>query len=868
MEGLRPRVREIFLSAGEASGDLHGAELVRRLKASLPGTTFTCLGGPALADAGANVLVDNRELSVVGLFEVFRHARVITAGLRRIRHHLTDTRPDLVILIDFPDFNFLLMRIARALGIPVFYYISPQIWAWRRGRVRTLKRLANDMAVILPFEVDFYAGYGMEVHYVGHPLVDVLEAAPSRAQAAELYRRHDDRSLVGLLPGSRQGEVRTLLPILMESAARIGERRPDVDFIIPLAPSIDPGLIDGIIKRWPIPVRTARGDTYGVIRACDLIITASGTVTLEAAILGTPMIITYKLSNLSYHAGRHLIRVDRAGLPNLIAGKLIAPELLQKEANPARLTEEALSLLNDPARLARQRIELEGIRGLLGEPGVVNRVASLVLNRLGAGAKGTELNGSKPALEPDESPHSGSPRAALSSGRAGDHSCSSRPRGDAPLPSWVRTVYGLGWGLIWPQALLYYRLRSLTDGKYASSHLHRMGLIPPDIKVDEPTIWIHALSVGETLSVAPLVRALKQSRPEAGIVFSTATETGQRLARKTLAPWVRSFFYLPHDLPLVMDRLVHRIRPELFIQVETDLWPNLLCALHRHGIVAVLVNGRLSPGSFRSMLATKGPWSRLLKTFQTVYAQSEADRDRYLQLGVEPARLQVTGNLKFDAAPPELLPSEVADLKESIGLPQGRPVWIAGSTHRGEEEPLLRTHAVLSRRFPDLLLILAPRQPGRCPEIMELCRRVGLKAALRSRGEIAEGRAVLLLDTLGELGRFYAVADVGFIGGSRVPFGGHNPLEAAAQGKPACWGPHLFNFREMESALADLGCFMRVDTEDQLERFLRSYLADPALRAEASRRAKELVRRHRGVAQRLVQSLLSMRGKSQTCPNR
>ncbi len=859
MDGLRPRVHDIFLSAGEASGDLHGSELVRRLKARLPGTTFTCLGGPALADAGANVLVDNRELSVVGLFEVLRHARIISAGLRRIRQYLTKVHPELVILIDFPDFNFLLMRMARDLGIPVFYYISPQVWAWRRGRVRTLKRLANDMAVILPFEADFYAGYGMKAHYVGHPLLDVLAGAPSREEAVRRYRKHEDRPLVGLLPGSRRGEIKTLLPILMESAARIGEQRPDVDFILPLAPTADPVLIESSIGKCTVPVKTVRGDTYGVIRACDLIITASGTVTLEAAILGTPMIITYKVSNLSYYTGRHLIRVDRVGLPNLIAGKMIAPELLQHEANPARLTKEAMDLLNDAARLARQRADLGGIRGLLGEPGVADRTASLVLSRLGAGGWENESHGSKPVGEPAQVSDYRQLQATPVPCRAQDNFRSSRLPKGALLPSWFRMIYGLGWGLLWPQALLYYRLRSLTDGKYAGSYLQRLGLSPPDVEIDRPTIWIHALSVGETLSVAPLVRTLKESWPEASIVFSTATETGQKLARKTLSPWVRSFFYLPHDLPLVTDRLVRRVRPALFIQVETDLWPNLLCALHRYGIASALVNGRLSPRSFRSMLWLKTLWGRLLNGLQAIFAQSEADRDQYLQMGVEPARVHISGNLKFDAAPNEVPPWEVAALKKSIGLPDGSPVWIAGSTHEGEEEPLLRTHRRLLQGLPELLLILAPRNPGRGHEIAALCRRLELKPALRSQGQMAEGRTVFILDTLGELGRFYAVSDVAFIGGSWVPFGGHNPLEAAAQGKPACWGPHLFNFRELESALATLGCFERVDSESELERFLWSYLAGPTLRAEASIRAGKFVNDHRGVAQRLVRSLLSGR---------
>jgi 3-deoxy-D-manno-octulosonic-acid transferase len=257
------------------------------------------------------------------------------------------------------------------------------------------------------------------------------------------------------------------------------------------------------------------------------------------------------------------------------------------------------------------------------------------------------------------------------------------------------------------------------------------------------------------------------------------------------------------------------------------------------------------------MLLLKALWSRLLNGLQAIFAQSEADRDQYLQLGVEPARVHVSGNLKFDAAPHEVPPSEVAALKKSIGLPDGTPVWIAGSTHEGEEELLLRIHGRLLRQLPELLLIVAPRNPGRGHEIAGLCQRLELKPALRSRGQMAQGGTVFLLDTLGELGRFYAVSDVAFVGGSWVPFGGHNPLEAAAQGKPACWGPHLFNFRELESALMNRGCYQRVETEGELEHFLWSYLADPPLRAEASVSAGKFVNEHRGVAQRLVRVLLS-----------
>jgi 3-deoxy-D-manno-octulosonic-acid transferase len=298
----------------------------------------------------------------------------------------------------------------------------------------------------------------------------------------------------------------------------------------------------------------------------------------------------------------------------------------------------------------------------------------------------------------------------------------------------------------------------------------------------------------------------------------------------------------------------------MFIQVETDLWPNLLCALHRHGIPAALVNGRLSPQSFRGMMRLKGLWGPLLRAFQAVFAQSEADRDRYVLLGVEPRLVRVSGNLKFDAAPAELTPSELASLRDSIGLAEGRPVWIAGSTHEGEEEVILRIHEHLRRELSDLFLILAPRQPARAGEIADLCRRGGFKPAQRSRGETTREGDVLILDTLGELGRFYAAADVAFVGGSWVPFGGHNPLEAAAQGKPACWGPHLFNFREMESELLKLGGYRRVECEAQLQDFLHACLTDPDLRGETLWKTRSFLGAHRGVAQRLAEALL---GKGQ-----
>ncbi|NSW86713.1 MAG: lipid-A-disaccharide synthase [Syntrophobacteraceae bacterium] len=378
----RPR---IFLSAGEASGDLHGSNLVRAIHHLHPAARISCLGGALLEEAGAEVLVNNRDLAVVGLVEVGRHAGEILRAWRVLSSHILQNRPDVVVLIDFPDFNFLLARLARGLGLKVFYYISPQLWAWRTGRIRSVKRLVDRMAVILPFEKDFYGRHGVQVEYVGHPLLDVMGSAPSREEASARYRHASTTFLVGLLPGSRRSEIRLLLPLLKETASILADRVPGISFAVPVASTLDPRHLRKEFEESGLPVQVVAGDTYGVIRACDLIITASGTVTLEAAILGTPMIIFNRVSNLSYHLGRHLIRVEYIGLPNLIAGGSIVPELLQQEANPVSMAAHALAYLRQPELLDSQREALLSVQSRLGKPGVADRVAGLVLETMGIG---------------------------------------------------------------------------------------------------------------------------------------------------------------------------------------------------------------------------------------------------------------------------------------------------------------------------------------------------------------------------------------------------------------------------------------------------------------------------------------------------
>ncbi len=328
---------------------------------------------------GVTVIVDNQSLSVVGVSEIAGHIRAFYGAWVKIRSHLLASRPALVILIDFPDSNLFLGKFAKKIGAKVFYYISPQIWAWRESRVKKIRKLVDRMAVILPFEKSFYASHGIDVDYVGHPLVDIMDDLPDKTQCDRLYHGFNG-PLVGLLPGSRRSEIKLLFDILMDAGRIISRSFPAARFIIPLASSLDAHDIESRAVRWSLPVQVVHNDTYSAIRACDLILATSGTVTLEAAILETPMIVIYKVSRLSGHLAKLLVRTKFAGLPNLIAGKAIAPEFAWEQPTGPRLAECAIKLLMNPALLDEQRLGLRIIRKQLGAPGVSARVARLALD--------------------------------------------------------------------------------------------------------------------------------------------------------------------------------------------------------------------------------------------------------------------------------------------------------------------------------------------------------------------------------------------------------------------------------------------------------------------------------------------------------
>ena len=326
------RPHRIFLIAGEASGDIHGANLVKALKQNRQDIVFSGIGGRAMQDAGVEILVDASTLSVVGITEVLSKLPGILSGLAAAKSFLKNTCPDLLILIDFPDFNLRLAKVAKKLNIPVLFYISPQVWAWRSGRVTKIGRLVDHIAVILPFEASFYRKHHIPVTFVGHPLLDEFRDRPLPSPATPLQ---DSPPVVGLLPGSRESEIFRHLPVMLE-AARILYVQMDIRFVLSVAPGAPLDAINAICSPFQdlLPLEIDILGARSVFAKTHLVVAASGTVTLEAAIAGTPVVIIYKVSPLSYRLGKALIKVKHIGLVNLIADKKIVPELIQDQGIP------------------------------------------------------------------------------------------------------------------------------------------------------------------------------------------------------------------------------------------------------------------------------------------------------------------------------------------------------------------------------------------------------------------------------------------------------------------------------------------------------------------------------------------------------
>jgi lipid-A-disaccharide synthase len=374
-----PDGRRILVVAGEASGDLHGARLVEALRRLRTGLVLEGMGGRQMEEAGVRLLADAAQTAVVGGTELWEKRRVLGAALRRLRAQLQAARPDLLICIDFPDFNLLLARSAHRAGIPVCYFISPQVWAWRRWRIRTIRRLVRKMLVLFPFEERLYREAGVDVTFVGHPLLDALAGVPARDACRAALGLSPDASVVGLLPGSRAAELRRHLPLLLAAGAMLRRTRPGLRLVLGLAPTLPAAEVEQAMRATGVPADLVLNRTPEVMRAADVLLAVSGTVTLEAAILGTPLVITYRLGWLSALLAWPLIRVPYIGLPNLVAERRVVPELIQYAATAERLAAAAAEILDSPVRQAAVRAGLAEVRQRLGTPGAAERAAREVL---------------------------------------------------------------------------------------------------------------------------------------------------------------------------------------------------------------------------------------------------------------------------------------------------------------------------------------------------------------------------------------------------------------------------------------------------------------------------------------------------------
>ncbi len=372
-----------MIVAGEASGDLHGSNLVKEALRLDPTLSFFGIGGPHMREAGVETLVDSSEMAVVGIVEVLAHFGVIYRAYATLKRAITNNPPDLLILIDYPDFNMLVARVAKRAGVKVLYYISPQVWAWRTGRVKKIARLVDRMAVVFPFEVPFYEKAGVPVTFVGHPLADRVRPTMTRDEALTSFGLDPSRRVIGLFPGSRRGEIARLFPVIIESTKLLKARYPELQFILPLASSLTSADIEPHMASAGLEIAVVRDKVYDVMQVCDAIMTVSGTVTLEIALMGVPMVIIYTVSPLTYEVGKRLVRVDHIGICNIVAGKRVVPELIQHEVTADRLAEEIGRYLDDPVYTENTRAELATVKEKLGAGGGSERVAGIVLEMLG-----------------------------------------------------------------------------------------------------------------------------------------------------------------------------------------------------------------------------------------------------------------------------------------------------------------------------------------------------------------------------------------------------------------------------------------------------------------------------------------------------
>ena len=369
----------IMFSAGESSGDQHAANMFLELKKYQPDIKGFGMGGAKMALAGIDIRYDSGSIGVIGVVEVLKHYGEIRRALKLIQQLVSTERPDLLVCVDYKEFNLKLARFAKQCGIKVLFYVSPQVWAWRPGRVKTYGKAIDMMAVIFPFETTYYDAENVPVRYVGHPSVDKVHPQRSRLEDMAIFNLDESNPVIGLLPGSRANEINRLLPIMLAAAEILQVRNPGIQFMLPQADSISDELLESYMDRSPVKITVIKNQPYDVIQCCDVVMTTSGTATIEIALLNVPMVITYKLAALTYWLGRWLVNTPFIGLPNIILGKGFIKELIQYEATSENLAEEIERILTDKFYADQMRDNLNQVKQQLGHGGGSKNMAELAL---------------------------------------------------------------------------------------------------------------------------------------------------------------------------------------------------------------------------------------------------------------------------------------------------------------------------------------------------------------------------------------------------------------------------------------------------------------------------------------------------------
>ncbi|MCL5269011.1 MAG: lipid-A-disaccharide synthase [bacterium] len=383
----------IFIVAGELSGDLIGSMLIRQLLKREPALRVTGLGGERMAEAGADLRYNLvRDLAIIGFTEVI----IKFPKIRRVFYDTVDAlrreHPDVLVLIDYPGFNLRLAEQAHRLGIKVVYYVCPQVWAWHHNRIHKLRKFVDKALVILPFEESFLRQGGVDARFVGTPWLDMMVLTMTREEVIVHFGLDPAKRIIGLLPGSRRREVESLLPTMLEAAEKIQAQAPDVQFVIPRATTVRPEIIDHLLTMAHVPVKVVDAYRYNVRAAMDLAIVASGTATLETGLLGTPMIIIYKVGFFSWLIAKGLVKIPYIGLINIVAGDMVVPELLQDQCTPQNIADRSLKILGDPREIERVKYQLAKVREKMGGRGASAQTAEIVLDLARGGAKAMAAN--------------------------------------------------------------------------------------------------------------------------------------------------------------------------------------------------------------------------------------------------------------------------------------------------------------------------------------------------------------------------------------------------------------------------------------------------------------------------------------------